>query len=441
MTVSMSGLLVSKPVRRGLAGAIRVPGDKSISHRSLMLGALATGTTRVTGLLEGEDCLATAAAMQSMGAQIVRRSAESYEIEGVGLRGLRAPEGDIYLGNSGTGMRLLCGLLAAQSFRTVLTGDASLSSRPMARVIDPLSDMGADIASQNGKAPLRITPVERLHGIDYAMPLASAQLKSALMLAGLYATTETTLREPGPSRDHTERMLRAMGVTIDVNGPQIRLEPAERLDAQDIEVPADLSSAAFFLVAASIVPDSAVTLTGVGLNPTRTGVLDILSLMGADITAENQRESGGEPIADLRVRSADLHSIDLDPALVPLAIDEFPILFVAAACARGATRFSGLAELRHKESDRIGVMVAGLRALGIQVEEGDDWVVIEGGRPVSGQVESHGDHRVAMAFAVAGAVAASEVTIRDPENIATSFPNFAVLAKQVGLSLRNGDPS
>ncbi|MEL7298109.1 MAG: 3-phosphoshikimate 1-carboxyvinyltransferase [Pseudomonadota bacterium] len=434
----MAVLLVSRPVQQGLTGAIRVPGDKSISHRSLMLGALATGTTRVTGLLEGEDCLATAAAMQSMGARIVRHSSESYVIDGVGLRGLRAPENDIYLGNSGTGMRLLCGLLAAQSFPSVLTGDASLSSRPMARVIEPLTKMGANIASENGKAPLRIAPADRLQGIDYAMPLASAQLKSALMLAGLFATSATILREPGPSRDHTERMLQAMGVSITIDGPLIRLEPVDRLNALDIDVPADLSSAAFFLVAASIVSDSAVTLTGVGLNPTRTGVLDILSLMGADISIENRRESGGEPIADLSVRSADLRSIDLDPALVPLAIDEFPILFVAAACARGDTRFSGLAELRHKESDRIGVMVAGLRALGIQVEEGDDWVVIEGGQFQSGEVESHGDHRVAMAFAVAGAVADAEVSIRDPENIATSFPNFAVLAERVGLSLRIG---
>ncbi|MFK8052043.1 MAG: 3-phosphoshikimate 1-carboxyvinyltransferase [Woeseiaceae bacterium] len=431
-------ILESLPVTDGLHGELAVPGDKSVSHRSLMLLAIADGTGEVTGLLEGEDCIATANAMQMMGAEINRIAPGRYVVNGSGLRGLRRPDADIDLGNSGTGMRLLCGLLSAQAFPTRLVGDESLSVRPMRRVTKPLTAMGAVIHSNDGCAPLTIRPSNGLNGIRYDMPIASAQLKSALILAGLYANGETELIEPGPSRDHTERMLSAMGANIESERQRIVVQPTEQLRAIDIQVPADLSSAAFFLVAASIVPDSCLTLTGVGVNPTRTGVLDILASLGANIEVSNKRVCGGEPVADLLVRSANLKAIDLDPALVPLAIDEFPILFIAAAAADGVSRFSGLEELRHKESDRIGVMTKGLRELGIVVEEGEDWVEITGGPITGGTIDSHGDHRIAMAFAVAAACSSGSIFVEKPENIATSFPNFVYLANQVGLKMMLG---
>lgn len=428
-------MLQSRPVTGGLNGEIKVPGDKSVSHRSLMLLAIADGRAEVTGLLEGEDCLATAAAMQAMGARITRVGDGHFSVDGVGIAGLRRPGAPIDLGNSGTGMRLLCGLLAAQPFPSTLIGDASLMGRPMGRVIDPLTQMGARIGSNNGCAPLDITPVSGLSGIRYEMPIASAQLKSALMLAGLYATSPTKLIEPGPSRDHTERMLSAMGVEIERNDHELVVHPTTALHAIDIQVPADLSSAAFFMVAASIVPGSVLKLVGVGINPTRAGVLTILRQMGANIEVTHERMCGGEPVADLIVSASQLKGITLDPVLVPLAIDEFPVLFIAAAVAQGQSHFSGLAELRHKESDRIGVMVDGLRALGVQVDAEEDWVTIDGGVLQGGQVDSHGDHRIAMSFAVAAAIAKESISIEKPENIATSFPKFVEMASSCGLNI------
>ena len=429
-------LLIANRAKGALSGSFGLPGDKSISHRSLMFGALADGRSTVTGMLEGEDCLATAAAMRAMGVAIERTASGSYVIDGVGMHGLSAPNVPIDLGNSGTGMRLLTGLLAAQSFPTQLVGDASLSSRPMGRIINPLSEMGAEIASNSGCAPLHISPsVSGLTGIRYEMPIASAQVKSALLLAGLYADGETHVVEPGPSRDHTERMLVAMGADVHTGEDGVRINRTRSLRAQDVVVPGDLSSAAFFLVAGSIVPGSELVLEGVGINPTRTGVIDILNQMGADLSVQNRRESGGEPVADIHVRYAGLQAIDLDPKYVPLAIDEFPVLFIAAACAGGRSQFTGLAELRHKESDRIGVMVEGLRTLGVHIVEKGDDVIIEGGRLGSGVIDSHGDHRIAMAFAVAACIADGPISIEKPQNIATSFPNFVDLASSTGFDL------
>ncbi|MEO1595144.1 MAG: 3-phosphoshikimate 1-carboxyvinyltransferase [Pseudomonadota bacterium] len=427
--------IISRPVARPLEGCLRVPGDKSVSHRSLMFSAIATGRSRIRGLLEGEDCLATANAMRALGVEITREGAGDWHVVGRGLRGLEAPAAPLDLGNSGTGMRLLCGLMAAQPFSSTLVGDASLSTRPMRRVINPLSAMGARIDSDDGHAPLVIHAAETLEGIDYDMPIASAQLKSALLIAGLYASSPTVLHEPAPSRDHTERMLSAMGAEVRREGSTVRIAPCERLEAVGIRVPADLSSAAFFLVAASIVPGSELTLEAVGTNPTRRGVLDILEAMGADLSLSNPQTVGGEPVADLTVRGRKLKGARIPESLVPLAIDEFPVLFVAAASADGVSEFSGLAELRHKESDRIGVMVAGLRALGIQVDEGEDWVRIEGGQPTGGAIDSHGDHRIAMAFAVGASVASGPVTISKAREIATSFPNFLELAGAAGLNV------
>ncbi len=427
--------IVSRPIARPLDGWLRVPGDKSVSHRSLMFSAIASGTSRIRGLLEGEDCLATANAMRALGVAVTREAEGDWRVVGRGLRGLEAPAAELDLGNSGTGMRLLCGLMAAQSFSSTLIGDASLSTRPMRRVINPLSAMGARIDSVDGHAPLVIHPAESLEGVNFEMPIASAQLKSALLIAGLYAASPTTLHEPAPSRDHTERMLSAMGAEVTRDGSTVRIAPCQRLEAVDIRVPADLSSAAFFLVAASLVPGSELTLEAVGINPTRRGVLDILEAMGADISLANPQTVGGEPVADLTVRGVTLKGARIPESLVPLAIDEFPVLFVAAAAADGVSEFSGLAELRHKESDRIGVMAAGLRALGVRVEEGDDWVRIEGGQLAGGTVDSHGDHRIAMAFAVGASVAAAPVTIGNAREIATSFPNFLELAGTAGLSV------
>lgn len=427
--------ITSRPVAELLSGTLTVPGDKSVSHRSLMFSAIATGTSRIRGLLEGEDCLATAAAMRALGVPVHREGEGDWRVEGVGLRGLRAPGAPLDLGNSGTGMRLLCGLMAAQPFASTLVGDASLSLRPMRRVTDPLGRMGARITTNDGHAPIEISPAERLSGIDFEMPIASAQLKSALLIAGLFADSPTRLIEPAPSRDHTERMLLAMGAEVTRDGQSVGVAPCERLESVDLRVPADLSSAAFFLVAASLVPGSTLTLSAVGTNPTRRGVLDILTLMGADIELRNPQAVGGEPVADLVVRCAGLRGAEVPEQLVPLAIDEFPVLFVAAAVADGVSAFSGLAELRHKESDRIGVMVQGLRSLGIEVEEGEDWVRIVGGTLRAGRIDSHGDHRIAMAFAVGAAVAEGPIVIDNAREIATSFPNFLDLATEAGLEV------
>ncbi|MGH8091316.1 MAG: 3-phosphoshikimate 1-carboxyvinyltransferase [Rudaea sp.] len=421
-----------------LRGELRVPGDKSISHRAIMLAALAEGTSRITGFLEGEDTLATARAFAQMGVRIEAPSAGERIVHGVGLRGLRAADRDIDCGNAGTGMRLLAGLLAGQAFDSTLTGDASLSKRPMRRVLEPLERMGARIESENCLPPLRINGKCDLRCIDYELPVASAQVKSAILLAGLYASGETIVREPHPTRDYTESMLRAFGWPIDFQPGNVRLSGGHRLRATDIAVPADFSSAAFFIVAASIVPGSELVLRDVGMNPRRIGLLHALRAMGADIRESNVRESsrrgqGGEPIADLIVRHAPLAGIDLPVEWVPDMIDEFPILFVAAAAARCTTRIHGAAELRVKESDRIAVLAKGLRVLGIHIEEMPDGAIIEGGAFTGGEVDSAGDHRCAMSFAVAGLVAGTPVHVRDCANVATSFPGFMELANSRGF--------
>lgn len=417
-----------------LTGRIRVPGDKSISHRSIMLGSLAEGTTEVEGFLEGEDALATLQAFRDMGVVIEGPHHGRVTIHGVGLHGLKPAPGPIYLGNSGTSMRLLSGLLAAQSFDSVLTGDASLSKRPMNRVANPLREMGAVIeTAAEGRPPMTIRGGHKLKGLTYTMPMASAQVKSCLLLAGLYAEGKTTVTEPAPTRDHTERMLRGFGYPVAVDGATASVESGGKLQATHIEVPADISSAAFFLVAASIAEGSELVLEHVGINPTRTGVIDILRLMGADISLENQREVGGEPVADLRVRAAKLKGIEIPEELVPLAIDEFPVLFVAAACAEGRTVLRGAEELRVKESDRIQVMADGLLALGVKCEPTPDGIIIDGSQIGGGEVHGHGDHRIAMAFSVASLRANAPIRIHDCANVATSFPNFLALCAQVGI--------
>ena len=419
-----------------LKGEIRVPGDKSISHRSIMLGALAEGTTEVSGFLEGEDNLATLNAFRAMGVNISGPEQGRVTIEGVGLHGLKPPPEPLYLGNSGTSMRLLCGLMAAQDFDSTLTGDASLSGRPMRRVSEPLARMGAQIeATGAGTPPLHITGGRKLRGLHYEMPVASAQVKSCLLLAGLYAEGETCVTEPAPTRDHTERMLQGFGYAVRRNGNRICVEGGGRLSATRLDVPADISSAAFFMVGASIAGGADVTLKHVGINPTRIGVLNILRQMGADIELENERQIGGEPVADIRVRSARLKGIRIPEEQVPLAIDEFPAIFVAAACAEGETVLTGARELRVKESDRIQVMADGLQILGVDARPTEDGMIIQGGPIGSGSVESHGDHRIAMSFAMAALRAAGPVEIRDCANVDTSFPGFATLAGQAGLEI------
>lgn len=428
-------IFLAKP-GSSLSGRIRVPGDKSISHRSIMLGSLAEGTTEVEGFLEGEDALATLQAFRDMGVVIEGPHHGRVTIHGVGLKGLKAPAGPLYMGNSGTSMRLLSGLLAAQPFDTVLTGDASLSKRPMNRVAKPLREMGAVIETgPEGRPPLTIKGGQRLTGMAYDMPMASAQVKSCLLLAGLYAAGSTSVTEPAPTRDHTERMLRGFGYPVSVEGSTVSVEAGHKLTATRIEVPADISSAAFFLVAASIAEGSELVLEHVGINPTRTGVIDILKLMGGDITLENQREVGGEPVADIRVRAAKLKGIDIPEDLVPLAIDEFPVLFVAAACAEGRTVLRGAEELRVKESDRIQVMADGLIALGVKAEPTPDGIIIEGGSIGGGEVWAHGDHRIAMSFSVASLRATAPIRIHDCANVATSFPNFLALSAEVGINV------
>ncbi|MFC5577907.1 3-phosphoshikimate 1-carboxyvinyltransferase [Lysobacter niabensis] len=419
-----------------LTGSVRVPGDKSVSHRAVMLGAIAEGTTRIRGFLEGEDTRATARVLCRLGVRIDAPGDGERLVQGVGLNGLRGTEAALDCGNAGTGMRLLAGLLAAQSFDSTLIGDESLSKRPMRRVIDPLAAMGARIESEpGGLPPLRIFGGARLRGVETATPVASAQVKSALLLAGLYAEGETVVREPHPTRDYTERMLAAFGYPIEFTPGVARLRGGHRLTAIDIDVPADLSSAAFFIVAATLVPGSVLRIEAVGMNPRRTGLLEALRAMGADIREENRHEQGGEPVADLVVRHAPLHGIDVPVDIVPDMIDEFPALFVAAACAKGRTIVRGAAELRVKESDRIATMATGLRALGIGVEETPDGAVIEGGRLGGGVVESHGDHRIAMSFAVAAQLTDGNVRINDVANVATSFPGFVALAREAGMNL------
>ncbi|MES9869271.1 MAG: 3-phosphoshikimate 1-carboxyvinyltransferase [Sedimenticola sp.] len=419
-----------------LSGNLRVAGDKSISHRSIMLGSLAEGTTHVSGFLEGEDALATLNAFRAMGVQIEGPDNGRVVIHGVGMNGLKASDQPLDLGNSGTSMRLLSGLLAGQGLDLTLVGDSSLSGRPMRRVTDPLAMMGADVGTtEEGTAPLHIRPVETLKAIDYEMPVASAQVKSCVLLAGLYADGETSVTEPAPTRDHTERMLQGFGYEVKRDGSRVTLSGGGKLTACDLEVPADISSAAFFLVGASIAEGSDVTLEHVGMNPTRDGVINILREMGADIEVLNPRDVGGEPVADLRVRSAKLKGIRIPEDQVPLAIDEFPALFVAAACAEGETVLTGAEELRVKESDRIQTMADGLQVLGVKADPTPDGIVIQGGTIGGGRVNSHGDHRIAMSFAMAGLRAEGEIVIDDCANVNTSFPGFVELARSAGLDI------
>ena len=417
------------------SGAVTIPGDKSISHRALILGGIANGRTEISGFLPGEDCLATLAALKSMGVHIDRTGDTRVSIEGGD--GLRAPPGPLDMGNSGTAMRLFAGLLSGQSFSSELIGDASLSQRPMTRIIEPLTSMGAQIDSSDGKPPLLISGDRTLSGIAYQLPVASAQVKSAILLAGLFADGEVTVIEPATTRDHTERMLRTMGVDIRSGETQIVMPGGQSLTGTEVDVPADLSSAAFIILATIIATDCEVMLVGVGVNPTRTGVIDILRDMGADISLDHVRLFGEEPVADIVVRSSELHGIEVDPATVSLAIDEFPLLFIAAAMAAGKTSFTGIGELRVKESDRIATMAEGLRVLGIEVDETPDGAVVHGGVISGGSVKSHGDHRVAMSFAVAATRAGWPVRIEDTAAVDTSFPGFVQCLRSLGVGINS----
>jgi 3-phosphoshikimate 1-carboxyvinyltransferase len=401
-----------------------------------MLGALAEGTTRISGFLEGEDALATVAAFRAMGVEIEGPRDGEVVVRGVGLHGLQAPETVLDLGNAGTSIRLMSGLLAGQKFDSVLTGDESLRGRPMGRVMTPLAAMGAKIGSaEGGRPPLTVNGGQTLQGIHYDLPMASAQVKSCVLLAGLYAQGRTSVTEPAPTRDHTERMLRGFGYEVSNEGGVIGLEGGGSLQAADIDVPSDISSATFFLVAASIAPGSDLLLTHVGINPTRVGVLNILTLMGADLTLKNEREVGGEPVADIHVRYAPLKGIEIPQDQVPLAIDEFPALFIAAACAEGRTVLRGAEELRVKESDRIASMAEGLATLGVAHEVRDDGIIIDGGPMGGGEIHTHNDHRIAMAFAIAALRSEEEITVLDCDHVATSFPGFDALARGLGLQI------
>jgi len=423
-----------------LQGELTIPGDKSISHRSIMLAALADGISRIDGFLEGEDARATCAIFRQLGVRIETPEPGVRIVHGVGIDGLSAPGAPLDCGNAGTGMRLLAGLLAGQSFNSALIGDASLSKRPMRRVMAPLAQMGARIEAEPGDVPpLRIHGGQHLQGIEYDNALASAQVKSALLLAGLYAEGNTTVIEPRPTRDYTERMLAAFGWPIAFSPGRASLTGGHRLRATDIEVPADFSSAAFFLVAATLIPGSELCLKQVGMNPRRIGLLHVLRQMGADIRLTNSGTQGGEPVADLLVHHAPLHGIDVPVEYVADMIDEFPALFIAAACAEGVTSIRGAAELRVKESDRIAVMANGLRSIGFELDETPDGAIITGNRTAlgGGQVHAHGDHRIAMAFAVAAQVAAGEIRIDDVAHVATSFPGFDQLARDAGFGLHH----
>jgi 3-phosphoshikimate 1-carboxyvinyltransferase len=429
----------------GVAGTITVPGDKSISHRALMLGAVAEGRSLIHGFLESEDCLATQAALEALGVRIRKPPDGPVIVDGVGPNGLRAPERTLDLGNSGTAIRLMTGLLAGQPFAAELTGDASLRQRPMERVAGPLREMGADIATTDGMPPLRINGSGQLRGIEYTLPIASAQVKSALLLAALRATGRTLLHSPGPSRDHTERMLQSMGVQLELAaegaGHSVALTGPATLRGREISVPADFSSAAFFIVAGCLGAADGLLIKNVGVNPTRIGLLTILRAMGADIELEAERRLGAEPVADLFVRQSELRGIDVAPELVPLAIDEFPILFIAAAAAKGTTTVRGAEELRKKETDRLAVMAQGLAALGVAVEELPDGMRVTGGRLTGGTVDSRGDHRIAMSFAVASLLARAPIEILGTAEIATSFPTFLDAAAAVGLRVEAGEPA
>ncbi len=417
-----------------LRGEITIPGDKSISHRAMMIGAIAKGTTKITGFLTSADCLATMHALQKMGVKI-----DIHEnivlVHGVGKYGLHAPTTAINCENSGTTMRLLAGILAGQSFSSVLTGDKSLQNRPMERIVRPLRQMGADIIATDDKAPLYINGVSPLHGIDYEMPTASAQVKSCLLFAGMYANSDTIIHDAGHTRDHTERMLTAFSYPILKSESEITIKSKGECLACDLKIPGDISSAAFFIVAATILEGSSLFIRDVGINSGRIGIIKILQLMGASIEILNKRLYGEEPVADLFIKSAKLQGIDIPISLVPSAIDEFPIIFIAAAYAKGHTLLHGAKELRYKESDRIKVMISGLQNLGIDAQELEDGVYIRGGEIQGGEVDGFDDHRVAMSFAIAGLVANGPVTINNSSGYVTSFPNFIELALKLKLNI------
>lgn len=428
--------LISKPVNT-IHGDITVPGDKSISHRSIIFGAMAKGISIVEGFLDGEDCLATVKAFQSMGVKIVGPTNQRVTIYGVGKYGLHKPTEVIDCGNSGTSMRLLAGLLAAQDFDSELTGDCSLLNRPMLRISKPLTQMGAAITTHDGKPPIHIVGGKKLTGIEYLMPEASAQVKSCILLAGIYAQGETRITEVGVSRDHTERMLKTFGYAMQKQGNIIIINGEGDFKATDVKVPGDISSAAFFIIAASIIPNSELIIRNVGINPTRIGVIQILLQMGADIQIINPREFGEEPVGDLKIKYAPLKGIIIPEEMVPLAIDEFPAIFIAAACAQGQTILHGAKELRLKESDRIGAMAEGLATLGIKNNCYEDGIAISGGCLGGGIVDSRGDHRIAMAFAIAGAVSKQAITIKNCANVATSFPSFVATANKLHFCIED----
>ncbi len=418
-----------------LSGNLTVPGDKSISHRALILAAIAEGNTTIQGFLQGEDTLATAEAFRKLGVRI-DNDGDIVHVEGVGLNGLQQSSQPIDLGNSGTSARLMTGLLSGQSFDSELIGDESLMTRPMQRIVEPLRLMHANIqCSDSGTLPIRISGGSQLKGINYELPVASAQLKSCLLLAGLYADGTTTITENESTRDHTERMLATFAHPVTRDGNKISVKKAEKLIGTEIIIPADFSSAAFFIVAATITPDSDLLLKNVGVNPTRKAMLDIMKLMGADIELEDERELSGEPVANIHIKSSQLEGIDIPEELVPIAIDEFPAILIAAARASGVTRLTGAAELRVKESDRLQAMSDGFTAIGIQTDVTDDGIIVSGGEFNGGSVNSYADHRIAMAFAISGTVAKQPVTISNCDNVTTSFPGFVDIAKQAGINI------
>jgi 3-phosphoshikimate 1-carboxyvinyltransferase len=422
-----------------VSGSISVPGDKSISHRALMLSGIGSGLSEVSGFLASEDCMASLGAMRALGVRIEQPRAAQVSIHGVGLRGLRGAGRALDMGNAGTAMRLFTGLLAAQQFDSQLVGDASLMKRPMERVAVPLRAMGADVRTHGGTPPVEIGGDRRLHGIDYQLPIASAQVKSAIMLAALYADEPTSITSPAVSRDHSELMLRSCGVRVEVQGLRTTVHPPEAISAQKLNVPGDFSSAAFFIVAGLLAAPEGLLIENVGMNPTRTGLLDILRSMGGDIEILKARMSGAEPVADLLVRLSSLQGVRVPQSLISLAIDELPVLFIAAACAQGETWVTGAQELRVKESDRIAAMSAGLTTLGVVHDTLPDGMRIEGRTDAQafsgGMVESFGDHRIAMAFSIASLRASAAISIRDVSNVATSFPGFVAVARSVGLNL------
>ncbi len=424
MAASLPSIAISQA--RGLKGELRVPGDKSITHRAMILASLADGRSEVTGFLRGDDCLRTASALSSMGVEIHGLEGETLSIYGKGFHGLKEPQGILDCGNSGTTIRLLSGLLAGQPFFSVLTGDGSLRKRPMRRVVEPLTRMGATILGRDGGnfPPLAIQGGP-LRGITYESPVASAQVKSALLLAGLFASGETSVIEPAPSRDHMERLLQAFGASIVKDGTQVTLRAPGSLIPQQLQIPGDFSSAAFFLVAALLIPDSELIVRDVGVNPTRTGLLEALQAAGAEIVVENPRLVSGEPVADLRARTSSLKGVEVSGALIPRMIDELPAFAVAACLADGVSVIRDASELRVKEVDRLSALTSELRKLGAQVEERPDGLLIEGGHPLRGAVcQSMGDHRMAMTLALAGLVAEGTTIIRDPFCVDISFPGF-----------------